>query len=112
MSMPRGFLCSAILGLVVASAPLLAQSAGAQDLGIGKLLVARRDAPDPTFAKAVILLVRYEKDGTLGLVINRRTKVLVSRALEGLNGAKGHSEPVYLGGPVERDTVFALLPCR
>ena len=71
--------------------------------------MARRDAPDPAFAKTVILLVRYEKEGTLGLVINRRTKVPILRALEGLHGAKERSEPVYAGGPVEIDTVLALL---
>jgi len=108
--MPRPLVRVAILVAVFATgAPLLAQSARPLNLGIGKLLVARKNEPDPTFATTVILLVRYEKDGTLGLVINRRTKVPIARALEGLSAAKQRSEPVYLGGPVERDTVFALL---
>ena len=79
------------------------------DLGIGKLLVARRDAPDSTFAEAVILVVRYTHGGTVGLILNRRTKVPVSRALDPLKGASERSDPVYAGGPVELPNVLALL---
>ncbi len=79
------------------------------DLGIGKLLVATRDAPDSTFAETVILLVRYTQDGTVGLMLNRRTQVPVSRALEPLKGASGRSDPVFAGGPVELPNVLALL---
>ena len=94
---------------IVIGLPLSAQSGRPQDLALGKLLVARKGAPDPTFAETVILLVHYEKDGTLGLILNRRTKIPIARALEGLSGAGQRTEPVYLGGPVEADTVFALL---
>jgi putative transcriptional regulator len=94
---------------IVTSLPLSAQSARPQDLAIGKLLVARKNAPDPAFAETVILLVRYEKDGTLGLMLNRRTKIPIARALDGISAASQRTESVYLGGPVEADTVFALL---
>ena len=86
-----------------------AQSTRVEDIGIGKLLVASRSAPDPVFGETVILLVRYENDGTLGLVINRRTKVAVSEALKELNGSKQRQEPIFLGGPVDTSTVFGLL---
>jgi putative AlgH/UPF0301 family transcriptional regulator len=79
------------------------------DLGIGKVLVAKRDAPDPTFAETVILLVRYTQGGTVGLMLNRRTEVPVSRALDPLKGASGRSDPVFAGGPVELPNVLALL---
>jgi putative transcriptional regulator len=79
------------------------------DLGIGKVLVARRDAPDSTFAETVILVVRYTQGGTVGLILNRRTEVPVSRALDPLKGASGRSDPVYAGGPVELPNVLALL---
>jgi putative transcriptional regulator len=88
---------------------LSAQSTRVQDLGVGKLLVAHRDSRDPAFAETVILLVRYDHDGTLGLAINRRTKLPISRALEEFRGAKGRSDPVYMGGPVEVQSVLSLL---
>ncbi len=108
--MPRPLLRFAILAAAIAIVlPLSAQSARPQSLAVGKLLVARKNAPDPAFAETVILLVRYENDGTLGLILNRRTKVPIARALDGLSGAGQRTEPIYVGGPVEADTVFALL---
>ena len=84
------------------------QSSNASNLGVGKLLVASRNLGDPQFAKTVILLVRYDAQGVLGIILNRRTHVPLSRALENLKAAKDRSDPVYLGGPVEMPAVFAL----
>jgi putative transcriptional regulator len=98
----------AVAAAVLCSALVLpAQST--RDLGIGKLLVAKRDAPDSDFAEAVILVVRYTRGGTVGLMLNRRTEVPVSRALDGLKGAGGRSDAVFAGGPVELPNVLALL---
>jgi len=85
------------------------QSKNAKDLGAGKLLVASRGLADPFFAKTVVLLVHYDAEGVVGLILNRRTDVPLSRVLEGLKAAKHLSDPVYLGGPVETPAVFALL---
>lgn len=100
--------------LVVAAAVCLPQLAAAQsmrarDLGAGKILVAPRDCPDPNFAKTVVLLVQVDQDGALGLMINQRTKVPISRALDQLKAASKRSDPIYLGGPVDVSTVLALL---
>jgi putative AlgH/UPF0301 family transcriptional regulator len=85
------------------------QSSDTKDLGTGKLLVASRDLGDPNFAKTVVLLVHYGEEGVLGLILNRRTHVPLSRVLEGFDGAKDRSDPVYLGGPVETPVVLGLL---
>ena len=78
-----------------------------QDLGVGKLLVASRSLGDPDFAETVVLLVRYDEKGALGLILNRRTHIPLSRVLD-LEAAKDRSDPVYLGGPVGPSAVFAL----
>jgi putative transcriptional regulator len=107
--------CSGSLTIAVVvlcgSLTLPAQSTRVQDLGIGKLLVARRGSLDPVFAETVILLVHYDHDGTVGLAINRRTDVPIARALPAgaFKGTKGRSDPVYMGGPVEVQNVLALL---
>ncbi len=85
------------------------QSKNAKDLGAGKLLVASRSLGDPNFAESVVLLVHYDADGVVGLILNRRTDIPLSRVLAGLKEAKDRSDPVYLGGPVETPAVFALL---
>lgn len=104
----RWFRPLAMAAIVLCSAVAVpAQST--HDLGIGKLLVAKRDAPDSTFAETVILVVRYTHGGTVGLMLNRRTEVPVSRALDPLKGASGRSDPVFAGGPMELPNVLALL---
>jgi putative transcriptional regulator len=84
------------------------QSKNARSLGAGKVLVASRNLGDPHFVKTVILLVRYDAQGVLGLILNRRTDIPISRALEGVKAAKDRSDPAYLGGPVGTAAVFAL----
>ena len=107
--MVRG--CFGTLAMVAAvlCGALILPAQSTHDLGVGKILVARRDAPDSEFAETVILVVRYTQGGTVGLMLNRRTEVPVSRALEPLKGASGRSDPVYAGGPVELPNVLALL---
>jgi putative transcriptional regulator len=93
---------------VAAALPFLPiQFKNPQDLGVGKLLVASRSLGDPDFARTVVLLVRYDEKGALGLILNRRTGLPLSRVLD-LEAAKGRSDPVYLGGPVGPSAVFAL----
>jgi putative AlgH/UPF0301 family transcriptional regulator len=84
------------------------QSKDTRSLGVGKLLVASRDLGDPNFAETVILLVHYDSQGVLGLVLNRRTELPLSHVLKDLKAAQDRSDPVYLGGPVDIPTVFAL----
>lgn len=103
----------AILAVTAPSAPpprfLPVQSRNVQDLAVGKLLVASRGLGDPHFAETVVLLVQYDAQGAVGLILNRRTNVPLSRVLKELKAAKDRSDPVYLGGPVELSTVSALL---
>ncbi len=100
------FLILALLCALSAS-PGLAQ---APELAAGSFLVSSRDLNDPNFAETVILLLRYDEDeGAMGLIVNRRGDVPLSRVFEDLKGAKGRKDPAYLGGPVEPDNVLALL---
>jgi putative transcriptional regulator len=98
-------LCAALLTVTCAAS---AQSKRPEDLATGKILVTTRSAGDPLFAKSVVLLVRYDQSGALGLMINHRSTLPISRALKDLDGAASRSDPVFVGGPVELDTVFAL----
>jgi len=95
--------------LPLAGAAVWGQSKSVEDLAPGKMLVAPRDAPDSNFAESVIVLLNYSKESALGLMINRRSSVPISRALHELKGAQDRSDPVYVGGPVEQDGVMALL---
>ncbi len=93
------------------SALAAAASLAGQEIGIGKILVAKPELRDPNFAETVILIVQYDSDkGTVGLILNRRTDVPLSKVFPGLKGAK--ADPVYEGGPVEIETAQALLRAK
>jgi len=73
------------------------QSRNTASLAAGKLLVASRDLADPNFAQTVVLLIRYDVQGVVGLVLNRRTDLPLSRVLEGIKVAKDRSDPDISG---------------
>ena len=97
-----------VIILLAGACCLGAQSKSPEDLAVGKLLVAPRDSTDPIFSKSVILLVRYGKTGALGLMVNHRTRLAISSALPKVKGATRDSDPVFIGGPVQLNAVFAL----
>lgn len=99
-------------GVLLAALLLPAQSKRPDDLAVGKLLVTPRDAADPHFAQSVILLVHYDADSAVGLMLNRRTTISLARVLQNLKGAAPRSDTAYIGGPVETDTAMALLRSR
>jgi putative AlgH/UPF0301 family transcriptional regulator len=106
---PSGIRTSNPASIKMPSAVFLpVQSRNPRDLGSGKLLVASRELADPNFAETVILLVHYDGESVVGLILNRRTDLPISKVFAQLNTAKDLSDPVYLGGPVETPTVFAL----
>jgi putative transcriptional regulator len=91
--------------------PVQAESAS-KNLAAGKLLVARRKLLDPNFAQTVVLLIQYDEKGSVGLIINRQSKIPLSKLSAELSGAKGRSELLFVGGPVERLALMALLRTR
>ena len=74
------------------------------------LLLAMPQMQDPNFARSVVLLCRHEKDGAMGLVVNRKTEVRVS-ALAVLDPPlkRDNGLEVWIGGPVEPQRGWLLL---
>ena len=88
--------------------PFPVQSENPELLGVGKTLVASRSLGDPNFAQTVILLVQYDAGGVVGLILNRRTELPLSRVLGDYKAAKDRSDTVYFGGPVDSQQIWAL----
>jgi len=96
-------------GVMLVAVLLSAQSKRPENLAVGKFLVTPREAPDPAFSESVILVVHYDRESAVGLMINRRTTVPISRALHDVKGAGQRSDPAYIGGPVETNGAMALV---
>lgn len=89
-----------------------APGGAAARLAKGKFLVASRTLQDPNFAETVILLVDYDRDGALGVVVNRPTDVALVEALPEIGELRRRDDVIYLGGPVARDRMLLLVRTR
>lgn len=108
----RSLLASILLGgllTVLLAIPVLASMELAQlSVGKGMLLVASPSLDDPNFHQAVVLIVEHGSDGTLGLILNRSTQVLLSQALPDLTVLKGTTYRLFAGGPVDTTRLLLL----
>jgi putative transcriptional regulator len=103
-----------VLGMTLSAevvSPIEAQTSSRTSL-IGQLLVASPAMEDPRFRKTVIVVVRHDRDGAFGLVVNRP---IGERALADLLGGPGEkgaapTRPVriFSGGPVQPEIGFVL----
>ncbi len=67
----------------------------------GTLLVAAPWMDDPNFARKVVLITRYDKDGVDGVVINEPLDVRIQEIVPSF--PLGFDAKVLLGGPVGHD---------
>ncbi|GAB4187622.1 MAG: YqgE/AlgH family protein [Phycisphaeraceae bacterium] len=68
----------------------------------GKLLLAAPALVDPNFARSVVLIVRHDEQGAMGLVLNRPTGVKVREAVVPDGGWSCTTEAELLrGGPCD-----------
>jgi putative transcriptional regulator len=74
----------------------------------GRLLVASPSLVDPNFRKAVVLVVEHGPEGSLGLIVNRSSNILLSEALPKLALLKGKHYKLFTGGPVEPTRLLVL----
>jgi putative transcriptional regulator len=102
----------ALTALCLDAAPqAAAQTTGTASL-TGQLLVASPSMGDPRFAHTVILMVRHDKDGAFGIVVNRPVE---ERPLAGLLETLGEKDTtatgqvrIFAGGPVQPEMGFVV----
>src|SRR5918996_4475186 len=79
-----------------------------EGLGKGIFLVAAPALRDPNFRQTVILLCEHGPEGALGVVVNRPTEMLISEALPQVPILEGQGHVLFVGGPVQPNTVLIL----
>ncbi len=103
--------------LAAMASPALAQSGkpAAGPYLAGQFLVATPELPDPRFQRTVVYMVEHNKDGALGLIVNRvYGSGPLGTLLEGLGleagelGDGGEEVRLHYGGPVEPSRAFVL----
>jgi len=74
----------------------------------GALLVASPAIDEPTFARAVVLVLDHDEDGALGVVLNRASELEVTDTLAGWAPLAADPPVLFGGGPVEPAAVVGL----
>jgi putative transcriptional regulator len=105
-------MASVLLGGLLTVLPAVPALAGMEfaQLSVkkGVLLVASPSLDDPNFRQAVVLVLEHGPEGTVGLILNRSTKILLSDVLPELTVLKGTTYRVFSGGPVEASRLLVL----
>ena len=68
----------------------------------GKLLISDPFLQDPGFKRTVVLITEHNEEGTVGFVLNRPVNALMNEALVDF---QDFNVPLYMGGPVQPDTL-------
>lgn len=74
----------------------------------GKLLIASPTLLDPNFRRTVVLIASHDRDGALGVVLNRPSPMRVADAVGHLAPLCGGYDRLYSGGPVAPDAVLLI----
>src|SRR3546814_3568012 len=70
----------------------------------GRLLLAEPFMLDPNFRRSVVYLTEYNDLGAVGFVLNQPSILTLKDIIEDIN----EDFPVYIGGPVENNTLHFL----
>lgn len=100
---------AALAALLVAAPP----TAGQMQVSVaGQFLIATPSMGDPRFERTVILMVRHDKDGAIGLVVNRPVAERPLTELLDLLGDKdapvNRTVRIFAGGPVQPELGFVI----
>jgi putative transcriptional regulator len=102
------FLLGGLLTVLHAVPALAGMEFAPSSVEKGVLLVASPSLDDPNFRESVVLIVEHGPEGTVGLILNRSTNVLLSHALPDLTVLKGTTYQLFAGGPVEPSRLLLL----
>ena len=89
------------MAAVAVAAALSAAPVAAQTVGNGTLLVASPAFTDANFAKAVVLVLRHDENGTIGIMLNRPTSLVPATVFPELaEGIGTYDGKLFRGGPI------------
>ena len=97
-------LTSMLFAIIGLCAPDLALAQGESQRVF--LLVAKPGMLDPNFGETVVLAVRPDDGGPVGVILNRPSTVGLSTLLPGRPELAARRDLVFLGGPVEPDALL------
>jgi putative transcriptional regulator len=67
----------------------------------GKIIIAEPFLGDKNFERSVVILCEHSEEGAFGLVLNQQTNLRLDDVMDNIYG----DFPLFLGGPVEQNTL-------
>lgn len=101
-------LCAACAWLVFVACHAYAQEP-AQEPANGVFLVAQPTLTEPAFRRTVILITQRSDGGSLGVILNRPTKVTLAEAFPQHAHIAALPQPLHVGGPVQPQALLFLV---
>ena len=95
--------------LALAAALPWAVPAAAADLSESVVLVAKRQLRDKLYGSTILVAKPIGNDQHIGFIVNRPTKVTLGQLFPRHGPSQKVPDPVYLGGPVSAESIFALV---
>ena len=98
-----------IIVMLLSNAPAVCGAEpGPSSVANGVFLVASPTLNDPNFNHTVVLVIEHGSHGTLGVILNRPTDMLLSEALPGVRALGGTNHRLFAGGPVQPSAMLLL----
>lgn len=105
LSLPALFLAACAILAIAWAAP--ARAADADDDSI--VLVAKRQLQDKLYGSTILLARPIGAARHVGFIMNKPTKVTLGKLFPTHEPSKKVADPVFLGGPVSPEVIFALV---
>ena len=104
LSLPALFLAACAILAIAWAAPV---RAGVSDDSI--ILVAKRQLQDKLYGSTIVLSRPIGADRHVGFIMNKPTQVTLGKLFPTHEPSKKVADPVFLGGPVSPEVIFALV---
>jgi putative transcriptional regulator len=108
LSIPALFMAACAIAAIFFSAP--ARPSDEVDDSI--ILVAKRQLQDKLYGSTIVLARPIGAERHVGFIINRPTQLTLGKLFPTHEPSKKVTDPVFLGGPVSPEVIFALVQGR
>lgn len=107
LSTPALFMAACAIVAIAGSSP-----ASAADLSESIILIAKRQLQDKIYGSTILIARPIGADRHVGFIINKPTQMTLGKLFPKHEPSRKVTDPVFLGGPVSPEVIFALVQGR
>jgi putative transcriptional regulator len=107
LSIPALFMAACAIAAIAWSAP-----ARPADLSDSIILVAKRQLQDKLYGSTILIARPIGAERHVGFIINKPTQMTLGKLFPTHEPSRKVTDPVYLGGPVSPEVIFAMVQGR